>query len=101
MPISSHHRYLIHASSHTQHLRDATVEAEKNAYARLRELIDIVDGIGKEILLIQKAECDKHIQREMASGEEKELGVLRSDFVHQVEDSSRKRSRSYVSHSAG
>jgi hypothetical protein len=84
-----------------QHLHVATVQAEKNAYSHLKKLIDVVDGIGKEILSIQKAEGDKQIQLEITNGEEKELRILRSDFVHQVEDSSRKRSQSYVSHSPG
>jgi hypothetical protein len=80
--------------------RDATVEAEETAHAYFRKQIEsLVDGIGQQIFSIQKAECDKQMLREITSGEDKELGTLRSDFVHQVEDSSRERSQSYVPHS--
>jgi hypothetical protein len=76
--------------------------AEKTPCAELGKLVkSLVDGIGQRILSIQKAECDKQIQREITSEEDKELGILRSEFVHQVEDLSRKRSRSYVHHSLG
>ena len=63
-----------------------------------------MDGISQEILSIQKVEHDKqlkHIQREITSEEDKELGTIRSEFVRQVEDMSRERSRSYVHHSLG
>jgi hypothetical protein len=60
-----------------------------------------VDGIAQEIFSIQKEECDKQLQEEITSGEDKELGIIRSNFVHQVEDLSRKRSRLYVHHSLG
>jgi methionyl-tRNA synthetase len=83
-------------------LHDATVEAQETVYAYLRKLIEsLVDGIGQQIFSIQKAECDAQIQREVTSGENKELEILRSDFVLQVEASSRKRSRSYVHHNLG
>jgi len=78
-------------------LHDAAVEAEETAYAYLRKLVgSLVDGIGQQIFTIQKTECDKQIQRDVTSGEEKELGVLRSEFVHRIEDLTRERSRSYV-----
>ena len=76
-------------------LRDASAEAEETACAYLTTVVDnLVSGIGQQILSTQKGECDKQIQREVGSAEEKELGVLRSDFVHQIEDSTRQRSRS-------
>jgi hypothetical protein len=78
-------------------LYDAVVEAKETAFAFFGKLIEsLVDGIGQQIFSIQKEECDKQIQREITSEEDKELGIIRSEFVHQVEDLSRKRSRSYV-----
>ena len=78
-------------------LRDAIVDAEETAYTCLRKLIEsLVDGIGPQFLTIQKAEYDKQIKRAITSEEEKELGILRSKFVHRVEDLSREHSRSYV-----
>jgi hypothetical protein len=83
-------------------LHAAIAEAEEAAHTYLRKLINsLVDSTGQQIFLIQKAEFDKQIQREIASGEEKELGILRSNFVHQVEDLSRERSRSYVNTVSG
>lgn len=78
-------------------LRDAVAEAKETAFACLRNQVEsLVGGIGQQIFTIQKAECDKQIQRQVTSGEEKELDVLRSKFVHQIEDLTRDRSRSYV-----
>ena len=78
-------------------LRDAVVEAEEMAYTYLRKLIEsLVDRISPQIFSNQKAEGDKQVQREVASDEDKELEILRSEFVHHVEDLSRERSRSYV-----
>ena len=78
-----------------EYLRDAMVEAEETAHSYLRKLLkDLVDGIGQQIFSIQKAECDKQIQREITAEEDKKLGILRSKFVHQVQDLSRERSRS-------
>ena len=78
-------------------LHDATVEAEETAYTCLRKLIEsLVDGIGQQFITIQKAECDKQIKRAITSEEDKELGALRANFVHGIEDLSRERSRSYV-----
>ena len=80
-------------------LRDAAAEAEETAYACLTMVVEsLVSGIGQQILSTQKVECDKQIQREVGSAEEKELENLRSDFVHQIEDLTRQRSRSYVHH---
>lgn len=78
-------------------LRDAAAEAKETAFACLRNQVEsLVDGIGQQIFTIQKAECEKQIQREVASGEEKELRVLRFEFIHQIEDLTQDRSRSYV-----
>lgn len=60
-----------------------------------------MDDISRQILSIQEAEWDKQLQREITSEEDNELGILRSEFVHQVEDLSRERSRSYVHRSLG
>ena len=85
-----------------EYLHDATADTEETAYVYLRKLIkSLVDGIGQQIFSIQKAECDKQIERETTSEQDKELGILRSELVHQVEDLSRERSRSYVHHSLG
>jgi hypothetical protein len=76
-------------------LHDAIVDAEETAYAYLRNLIEsLVDDIGKQIFSIQKEECDRQILRDVTSGEDKELGILRSEFVHHIEDSSREHCRS-------
>jgi hypothetical protein len=78
-------------------LRDAITEAEETAYNYLRKQIEsLVDAIGQNIFTTQEAECDKQIQRVVSSDEDKELGILRSEFVHQIEDLTRERSRSYV-----
>ena len=78
-------------------LRDAVAEAEETAFACLRNQVEsLVDGIGQQIINNQKAECEKQIQREVASGEEKEFEVLRSEFVQLIENLTRDRSRSYV-----
>ena len=80
-------------------LREATAEAEETAYVYLTTVVEsLVSGIGEQILSMQKRECDKQIRREVGSAEERELGNLRSDFVHQIEDLTRQRSRSYVNH---
>jgi hypothetical protein len=78
-------------------LRGAIVKAEEAAHTYLRKLIEfLVDGLGDQIFAIQKEECDKQIEQEITSDEDKELRILRSEFVHQVEALSRERSRSYV-----
>ena len=83
-------------------LRDAIVNAEEVAHSYLKKLIQsLVDKIGPQIFSNQVAESNKQIQREVTSEEDKELGILRSEFVHQVEALSRERSRSYVHLSLG
>ncbi|KAF8491332.1 hypothetical protein F5888DRAFT_1057818 [Russula emetica] len=85
----------LHSAPVNEWLHDATIEAKETAYAYLRNLIEsLVDGIGKQIFTIQKEECDRQILRDVTSGEEKELGILRSEFVHLIEDSTRERCRS-------
>ena len=79
-------------------LRDAIAEAEETAHACLTTMAEsLVSGIGEQILSMQKGECDRQIQREVGSAEQRGLGILRSDFVRQIEDLTRQRSRSYVS----
>jgi hypothetical protein len=76
-------------------LHDAINAAEEIAYVYLRKLIEsLVDKLGKQIFTIQKGECDKQINREITREEDTELGILRSEFVQQVEVLSRERSRS-------
>ena len=78
-------------------LRDPAIEAEEAAYACLTTQVDsLVAGFGQQILSMQKGECDRQIQREISSEEERELGSLRARFVSQIEDVIRQRSRSYV-----
>jgi hypothetical protein len=90
----------LHAAPVNECLHDVTVETEETAYAYLRNLIEsLVDGIGRQIFSIQKEECDRQILRDVTSGEDKELGILRSEFVHHIEDSTRERCRSYVHNS--
>ena len=85
-----------------EYLHDVVAETEEAANVYLRKLINsLVDGIGQQVFSIQKAECDKHIEREINSEQDKELEILRSELVHQVEDLSRERSRSYVHHDLG
>lgn len=76
-------------------LHGATADAQETANVYLREFIEsLVGGIGKRIFKIQNEECDQQIQREIRSEEDKELGTLRSEFVHRVQDLSRERTRS-------
>ena len=87
----------LHAAPVNKCLHDAAVEAEEIANAYLRnEIESLVDNIGKQIFSIQKDECDRQILRDVTSGEDKELGILRSEFVHHIEDSTREHCRSYV-----
>ena len=81
-------------------LRNATVEAEEAAYAYLPTVVEtLVGGIGQQILVSQKQECDKQIDREITSEGDREFGTLRSDFVRLIEDLYRERTSSYVPHS--
>ena len=80
-------------------LRDSAVDAEETAYACLTTQVDsLVAGFGQQVLSMQKGECDRQLQREISSGEleDRELENLRADFVNQIEDLTRQRSRSYV-----
>ena len=79
-------------------LQEAVVaEVKGTAYACLTTAVEsVVSSMGQQILSTQKKESDKQIQREVDSAEEKELGILRSDFVRQIEDLTRQRSGSYV-----
>ena len=83
-------------------LQEAVVaEVKETAYACLTTVTaveSVVSSMGRQILLTQKEETDKQIQREIDGAEEKELGILWSDFVRQIEDLTRQRSRSYVNH---
>jgi hypothetical protein len=90
----------LHAPPVHECLHDATVKTKETVYAYFRNLVEsLVDGIGKQIFSIRKEECDRQILRDVTSGEDKELGILRSEFVHHIEDSSREHCRSYVQNS--
>lgn len=83
-------------------LRGATAEAEKIAHTYLTTQIEsLVTEITGQILSMQKSEFDKQTQREVGSSQEMELRTLRSGFVHQIEVSSRERSKSYVCQVSG
>ncbi|KAH8980307.1 hypothetical protein EDB92DRAFT_1937150 [Lactarius akahatsu] len=76
-------------------LHDAAVECEETAYDCLATQLDsLVSGISQQILSTQKDECDRQVQREVKSDEEKELKISRAEFVRQIEDLCRERSRS-------
>ncbi len=76
-------------------LHDAAVECEETAYDCLTTQLDsLVSGISQQILSTQKEECDRQVQRKVKSEEEKELKVSRAEFVQQIEDLCRERSRS-------
>ena len=78
-------------------LRDYIDQAKETSYACLTTMVEsLVTGIGSQIFSSQQAECDRQVQREVGSGEDRGLRALRSDFVHRIEDLSRERSRSYV-----
>ena len=83
-------------------LHNAAVECEKTAYDCLTAQLDsLATGISQQILLIQKEECNKQVQREVMNEEEKELKGSRIEFVRMIEDLCRMRSRSYVTYSSG
>lgn len=87
----------LHATPVDECLHDAIIEAEETAYGYLRDLVEsLVDSIGRQILSIQKEECDRQTLRDVTTGEDKELGILRSEFVHRIEDLTREHCRSYV-----
>ena len=83
-------------------LIDAVAEAEGIAYASLgKQIKSLVSGIHQQIFSTQIEECNKQAQREVKNDEDKELAILRSGFVRQIEESSRERSKSYVPHTFG
>jgi hypothetical protein len=74
---------------------DIAVECEEAAYNYLKTQLDyLTSGISQQILSIQKDECDAQVQREVKSEEEKELKLSRAEFVRQIEELCRERSRS-------
>jgi hypothetical protein len=81
------------------YLREAADDVEGTAYALLTKQVDtLVSGISRQILLTQKKECDKQVQRQVDTEEAREVHTLWSKFVHQVKDVSALRSTSYVSY---
>ncbi|KAI9455147.1 hypothetical protein BJY52DRAFT_1188514 [Lactarius psammicola] len=77
------------------YLHEAAIDAEGTAYTLLTKQIDtLVSGISRQILLTQKKECDKQVQREVDAEEAGEVQILWSKFVHQVKDVSTQRSTS-------
>ena len=82
-------------------LHNAAVECEEIAYHCLTSQLDsLVSGISQQILSIQKDGCDTELQREVKSEEEKELKVSRVEFVRNIENLCRERSRSCVVYSS-
>ena len=89
--------------SDTNFLHDAALECVETAYDCLTaQLESLVHGITVQIISIQKEECDKQAQREDKNQEEKEkeLKDSRANFVRQIEDLCRERSKSYVPYSS-
>ncbi|KAH8977868.1 hypothetical protein EDB86DRAFT_3091364 [Lactarius hatsudake] len=79
----------------SDYLHDAAVECEETAYDCLTtQLESLVSGISQQILSTQNDECDRQVQQEVKSEAEKELKVSRAEFVQQIEDLCRERSRS-------
>lgn len=75
-------------------LHDTAVECRKAAYVWLTTQLDsLASGISQAILSIQKGESDKRVNGEVKSEEEKELKVFRAEFVRQIDDLCRARSR--------
>ncbi|KAH8977863.1 hypothetical protein EDB86DRAFT_2816692 [Lactarius hatsudake] len=83
------------------YLHEAATDVEGTAYTLLIKQVDtLVSGVNRQILLTQKKECDKQVQREADTEEAGEVQMLWSKFVHQVKDVSVQRSTSYVSYYA-
>ncbi len=81
------------------YLHEAAIDVEGTAYRLLTKQVDtLVSGISRQILLTQKKECDKQVQRQVDTEEAGEVQMLWSKFVHQIRDVSTQRSTSYVSY---
>ncbi len=82
------------------HLHEAAVDVEDSAYAFLTKQVDtLVSGISQRILLTQKRECYKQVQREVDTEEAQAVHILWSKFLHQIKDTSTQHSTPYVSYS--
>ncbi|KAI0247518.1 hypothetical protein BJV78DRAFT_1380231 [Lactifluus subvellereus] len=81
-------------------LHDAAVSAEETAYDWLAKQIEsVASTIFEQVSSTQKEGCNEQASREVKSEEDRELGILRSDFVRQIEDlsiGSRSRTIIYV-----
>ncbi|KAF8270147.1 hypothetical protein EI94DRAFT_1723596, partial [Lactarius quietus] len=76
------------------YLHEAVTDVQRVAYALLAKQVDtLVTGICRQILLIQKKECDKNVQREVEIEKAREVQILWSNFVRQVKDVTAQRSR--------
>ncbi|KAI0250862.1 hypothetical protein BJV78DRAFT_1127282, partial [Lactifluus subvellereus] len=83
-------------------LHDAAVSAEETAYAWFAKQIEsLVSTIFEQASSTEREGCNEQALREVKSEEDRELGILRSDFVRQIEDLSIEHSRSYVRCIAG
>ena len=79
------------------YLQETAIDVEDTAYTFLTEQVDtLVPRISMQILLIQKSECDKQVQREVDAEKARAAQVLWSDFVHSIKDVSSQRSTAYV-----
>lgn len=84
------------------YLCNAAVSAERAAYASLAKQIEsLVSTNFEQVSSTQKEGCNEQASREVKSEEDRELGILRSDFVRQIEDLPVGRSRSYVPYTLG
>ncbi|KAH9029442.1 hypothetical protein EDB85DRAFT_1532125 [Lactarius pseudohatsudake] len=85
------------------YLHEAATDVEGTAYTLLTKQVDtLVSGVSRQILLMQKKECDEQLQREVGAEEAGEEQMLWFKFVHQVKDVSAQCSTSrtivYIDH---
>lgn len=80
-----------------QYLHDVAIDVEKTAYDILTKHVDnSVSSICRQILLTQKQESDKQVQKEAESKEAQQVQAQWSKFVRQVKRISTQRFGSYV-----
>ena len=83
------------------YLQEAAIDVEDTAYTFLTKQVDtLVAGISKQILLTQKRECDKQVQREVDAEEARAVQILWSEFIHQIKDATTQHSTLYVHYGA-
>ena len=79
-------------------LHEAAIDVEGTAYALLTKQVDtVVSRVVRQIILMQKKECDKQVRREIDIEAAREAQIPWSNFVRLVKNKSKQRSTSYVS----